>query len=273
MGGNVHYDTIIYHKEERIALITLNRPQTLNAWNLQMGVEAVEAIGDAGRDDNIRVLILTGAGRGFSSGLDVDLLLQIVEGRLEGASRLISGFRQIPSIVSAAYALREMTKPVIAAINGIAAGGGFGLALACDLRIASDQARFSQIFVERALIPDTGSTYFLPKIVGVAKALELALTADIIDAHEAQRLGLVNRVVPHGELMAAATELARKIAAGPPLAVALTKRAMHKGAVETSVGCQLDYELSLNSLCVTTEDFKEGVRSFLEKRAPEFTGR
>jgi 2-(1,2-epoxy-1,2-dihydrophenyl)acetyl-CoA isomerase len=176
-------------------------------------------------------------------------------------------------IVAVAYQLRQMDRPVIAAINGVAAGGGFGLALACDIRIASDQARFSQIFVKRGLVPDTGSTYFLPRIVGTEKACELMFRGNVIDAYEAQRLGIVSRVVPHEELMNEVMALAKELASGAPIALGLTKRALYKGASEIDLASQMDFELYLNSLLFGTEDFKEGVMSFLEKREPRFLGR
>ena len=158
-------------------------------------------------------------------------------------------------------------------MNGVAAGAGFGIALACDIRIASDQARFSQIFVKRGLIPDAGSTYFLTKLIGTAKACELMYTGDMINAAEAEKLGIVNKVVPHDELMNETMALAKRIANGPPLTIELIKRAIYKGLTENDLWHQIHYEWHLQSLAIATEDFKEGVMSFLEKRDPKFMGR
>jgi len=260
------YNTIILAKEEGVATLTLNRPETLNACNDEMAREALEALEEIRGDNEIRVLIITGAGRGFSSG--VDLAAGADSG--EGVRTTLSTW---PGIVAVAYALYNLDRPTIAAVNGIAAGGGFSLALACDIRLASDQARFSQIFVKRALVPDTGATYFLTKLVGTGKACELMFTGDFIDAAEAERLGIANKVVPHEELMHEAKALAKRIASGPPLTIELAKRAIYKGFSETDLARQMDFEMYLNRLAMATEDFKEGVKSFLEKREPKFKGR
>lgn len=262
------YNTLIVTKEAGVATLTLNRPDKLNAWDEEMMEEGVQAIEEIRSDLDILVLVLTGAGRGFCAGADVTSLARLTERR---SVRDELSNRQ--GIVAVAYQLRQMDRPVIAAINGVAAGGGFGLALACDIRIASDQARFSQIFVKRGLVPDTGSTYFLPRIVGTEKACELMFRGNVIDAYEAQRLGIVSRVVPHEELMNEVMALAKELASGAPIALGLTKRALYKGASEIDLASQMDFELYLNSLLFGTEDFKEGVMSFLEKREPKFLGR
>ena len=266
------YETIIVEKEQNIGTLTLNRPDRFNAWNGQMGEESVDALEDFAGDDNIAVVIVTGAGRAFSAGADANNLDNIAENPTD--SRIVSNMvKRSPGITMVAVRMRSMDKPVLAAVNGIAAGGGFGIAMACDIRIASEKARFSQIFVRRGLVPDTGSTYFMPRIVGTARALELMWTGDIIDAPEAARIGLVNRVVKAEELMNETKELARRIGSGPRIAVQLTKRAIYRGLLETDIQAQVDYELYLNALCFQTGDFKEGVRSFLEKREPVFKGK
>jgi 2-(1,2-epoxy-1,2-dihydrophenyl)acetyl-CoA isomerase len=168
-------------------------------------------------------------------------------------------------------AMRDCPKPIIAAINGAAAGAGMNLALACDMRIASTAAKFSQAFVKRGLAPDWGGSYFLPRVVGVAKASELIFTGDSIDAAEALRLGIVNSVVAPEELIAAATKLARKIAAGPPVAIALAKRAIHHN-LEADLRSALEFETFAQGVCRETEDSREGVKAFMEKRAPVFRG-
>jgi len=262
------YNTLIVTKEAGVATLTLNRPDKLNAWDEEMMEEGVQAIEEIRSDLDIRVLVLTGAGRGFCAGADVTSLARVTERR-----SVRDELSNWPGIVTVAYQLRQMDRPVIAAINGVTAGGGFGLALACDIRIASDQAKFSQIFVKRGLVPDTGSTYFLPRIVGTEKACELMFRGNVIDAYEAQRLGIVSRVVPHEELMNEVMALAKELASGAPIALGLTKRALYKGASEIDLASQMDFELYLNSLLFGTEDFKEGVMSFLEKREPRFSGR
>ena len=268
----MQYKTIILEKKNGMAILTFNRPQTLNAWNAEMSEETTDAINEIGKDENTKVLIVTGAGRGFSSGADVRQELAKVA---EGASgtifeRIIQGK---PSIVTIALQLRRMDKPVIGAINGIAVGAGFSVALACDLRIASERAQFSMAFILRGLIPDCGGTFFLPKLVGSARACELIFTGDIIDAREAERIGLVNKVVPHEELMKATEELANRFVKRPSIALRYAKRAIYKGLAEGDLPSHLDYEVSLNRMCMDTEDFKEGVRAFLEKREPIFKGR
>ncbi len=267
----MQYKTIILEKMEGMATLTLNRPETLNAWNDDMAREAADAISEIGRDESTRVLIVTGAGRGFSSGLDVK---DELAGIAEGASGTI--FERImqgkPSVVTIGLQLRGVDKPVIGAINGIAAGAGFAIALACDLRIASEKAQFSMAFILRGLMPDSGGTFFLPKLIGSAKACELIFTGDTISASEAEQIGLVNKVVPHEKLMEATEELANKLLKRPPIALKYAKRAIYKGLVEVDLASHLDYELALNRMCTHTEDFKEAVKAFLEKREPVFKG-
>lgn len=262
------YETILVEKSDGVATITLNRPQTLNAWDRQMGLEVTDALEDIRGDMDTRVVIMTGAGRGFSSGADVAHLAQVAEHR----SHLGNLTNREASIVSVALQMRRLEKPVIGAINGVTAGGGFGIALACDLRIASEKAQFSQVFVRRGLVPDVGSTFFLPKLIGVEKALELIFTGDLISAQEAVEIGLVSRVFPHDDLMPETMKLAKRLATGPPIAMGLAKRAVYQGLESNDLPSHLDLELSFNSLCFFTEDFREGVKSFLEKRPPEFKG-
>jgi 2-(1,2-epoxy-1,2-dihydrophenyl)acetyl-CoA isomerase len=267
------FNTLIVTKEAGVATLTLNRPNKLNAWDEEMMQEGVQAVEEICSDLNVRVLVITGAGRAFSAGADVTSLAREAEKLKTGESSVRDELSSWPGIVTVAYRLRQIDRPVIAAINGVTAGAGFGLALACDIRIASDQARFSQIFVKRGLVPDTGSTYFLPRIVGTEKACELMFRGSVIDAYEAERLGIVSRVVPHGELMNEVMALARELANSAPIALGLTKRAIYKGASEIDLAAQMDLELYLDTLLFRTEDFREGVMSFLEKREPRFLGR
>ncbi len=262
------YQTVILEKEGGIATITLNRPDRLNAVDSQLTLDLIDALKDVDSDEGVRVVIITGAGRGFCSGADLSSMLA------SGAAE--AGVRQAalePTINQVTLLIRNLKRPSIAAVNGVAAGMGFSIALACDIRIASENARFSQIFVRRGLIPDTGSTYFLPRAVGMSKACEMVFTGQIIDAREAERIGLVSRVVPHDELMKATRELATTIAKGPPITIQLAKRALYRGYAEEDLAFQHEYEMHLQGICMQTEDFKEGVSAFLEKREPIFKGR
>ncbi len=267
----MNYNTIILTKEEGVATLTLNRPETLNAWNDEMGTESLQAIEEIRDDNEVRVLVVTGAGRGFSSGADLTAMGQRQPGAPTKPGRVT--LSTMPGVIRLSYELRNLDRPTIAAVNGVAAGAGFGIALACDIRIASDQARFSQIFVKRGLVPDSGSSYFLTKLVGTAKACELMFTGDFVNAAEAERLGIVSKVVPHDELMKETMALAKRLASGPPLTIELIKRAIYKGFAETDLWHHLHYEWYLQRLAMSTEDFKEGVMSFLEKREPKFAGR
>jgi len=260
------YGDMILEKEDGIAILTLNRPEKLNAISMEMREGFAKVVEEVCNDDEIKVLIITGAGRGFCSGADVG-------GQMARVSEEVKIPRSFLLEPLGAFLLpiRNLGKPTIAAVNGIAAGIGLSLALLCDIIIASDQARFSAIWVKRALIPDGGATYLLPRIVGTGKALELMFTGDIIDAKEAERLGLVNRVVPHQDLMKEAKELAGKIAKGPPITLELTKRAVYK-SLQNDLERQLDFETYAQNICLGTDDHKEGVKAFLEKRDPVFRG-
>lgn len=263
----MEYKDIMLQKEGGIATITLNRPEKLNALSPAMHKELPQAIEEVVSDDSVRVLILTGAGRGFCSGADVSMQAARIAGELEAKSR-----REIVAPLGGFIAsLAKMDKLAIAAVNGVAYGAGLSLALACDIRIASENARFSVGYVKRALVPDGGTTYFLPRIVGISKAMELMCTGDIIDAKEAERIGLVTKVVPAEELMKSVKELASKIANGPPIAIELTKGLAHKG-LENDLDSQLYLESYAQKICWGTEDHKESVKAFFEKREPIYRG-
>ena len=260
---------IIYEKEDRVATITLNRPDRMNALGGTLSLELGEALEEANSDAEVGALVITGAGKGFCSGADLTSL----GGTSEQVGRgLVHRSPAAGGLRSTALQLENFEKPSIAAVNGAAVGAGLSLALACDIRIASDRARFSQIFIKRGLVPDTGATYFLPRIVGLAKACEMALTGDFLDAEQARECGLVSRVVPHDNLMREVRELAVRIAAGPPVAVKLTKRLLYRGAV-SDLATALELEGYFQGICFGTEDFREGVAAFLEKRDPEFRGK
>ncbi|MBI3040703.1 MAG: enoyl-CoA hydratase [Chloroflexi bacterium] len=259
----MNYKDIIFEKEKPLATITLNRPDKLNAYTYNMGQEVVKALEEAGKDRNIRVVIFTGAGRGFCSGADLsDPRRHRVRDPLHHETAMGPQIRK----------LSVFDKPVIAAINGVAAGGGLSLAMACDIRIASDRARFSQIFVTRGLL-DNGSTWLLPRLVGMGMACELAFTGDIINAAEADRIGLVNRVVPHDDLLTVVRELANRIAKNPPITVRLTKRALYRGVTNTDLLSQMELEHNYSAINRATEDSGEATRAFIEKREPVFKGR
>jgi enoyl-CoA hydratase/carnithine racemase len=262
------YQDILYSKEEGIATITLNRPDQLNAFSVEMLSSLFAAMEDAANDNDVRVLVFTGTGRAFCSGADV-------KGMAEGYT---PGYRgpEESGMESGDYPLyprvHRFEKPTIAAINGLAVGGGFDFALNCDIRIASNQARFAEVFIRRGLIPVGGGTYLLPRLIGIDKACQLIWTGDMIDAQEAERIGLVTMVVPHDELANAARELAEKLAKGPPLAIREAKRAIYEG-LKMDLTWSMNYTAAIAQQLKTTEDHKEGARAFIEKRQPVFKGR
>ena len=264
------YEHLIYAKEEGIATITINRPQKLNAFTSAMYQGLSEIIDDVARDDGVRVLVITGTGRAFCVGADVKGLEQGLPKRPQPYAQPKPSADAVSKILT--VPLQRMDKPVIAAINGITAGGGLDTACACDIRIASERATFSSVFVRRGLLPTMGGTYFLPRLIGIDKACELIWTGDLIDAWEAERIGLVTRVVPHEELEAATEELATKLVKGPPLAIARAKKVIYDGL-------NMDLESALRDIMreytalSQTEDHREALRAFLEKREPVFKGR
>lgn len=259
---------VLFEKRDKTATITLNRPQRLNAYSPEMRVGIARAIENVANDDDIRVLIITGAGdRGFCTGNDWSL----------GASQnpadigLGNKYRLDPMGWIARW-VHQLGKITIAALNGVAAGGGAGLALSCDFRIASENARLTTAFINRGLVVDTAVAYFLPRLVGLTKALEISLSGDILDAREMERTGLVSKVVPADKLMEATNTFAARFTKGPPVALQLTKRLMYKG-LSLSLEDTLDYESYYQSICMRTDDAREGPRAFLEKRPPVFTGK
>jgi 2-(1,2-epoxy-1,2-dihydrophenyl)acetyl-CoA isomerase len=263
------YQTILLKKEKGIATITLNRPERLNALNNQMAEELWDVFTNLSRDEEARVLVVTGAGRAFCAGADVrDRFLKRIEERKRGERKaeLRRGMTEMVML------LRNMPQPIIASLNGPAVGFGCTFALACDMRIASEEARLGLVFVRVGLVPEFGSTYFLPRLVGIGKACELVFSGRIIDAQEAKEIGLVNRVVPAGELEKVTHELAESIAKGPPLAIQLAKKGLYQG-LDADLSTQVQYETFAIDFCFQTEDHEEGVKAFLEKREPVFKGR
>ena len=262
------YECLLYDVKDRIATLTLNRPERLNALGGSLRDDLLDAVLKAGADEEVRVIVITGAGRGFCSGGDVKAMSEREKSGGGGDIRE----KYVPIRDRIVLALRECPKPIIAAVNGAAAGAGMSLAMACDMRIASSNAKFSQAFVKRGLHPDWGGSWFLPRIVGTAKACELILTGDSIDAQQALDLGILNAVVAAEALMDEAYKLARKIADGPPVAIQLAKRAIyHNEDVDLKAG--LEFESFAQNITKETEDYREGVKAFVEKRAPKFSGR
>jgi len=259
------YQDIIYEKENELAIITFNRPEVRNALNFHAIDEALQAAVDADADDGVRVIILTGTGdKAFVAGADVkefnerNTLTEL--GKRSGQRRVLANL------------LETTSKPTIAAINGFAIGTGLELAMACTIRIASENAMFGQSEINLGIMPGNGGTQRLPRLVGEGRAMEMVLTGEFIDAQEAYRIGLVNRVVPQAELMPCARNLAAKLATKSPLAIKLAKDAIHAG-LSMSLNDGIAYENKLFAILCGSQDKQEGVSAFLEKRQPDFKGR
>jgi 2-(1,2-epoxy-1,2-dihydrophenyl)acetyl-CoA isomerase len=266
------YETLLYEVHQGVATITLNRPSVLNAVNPQMIEDLRAALNSVKDDAEVRAVVLTGAGRGFCSGADLKARQRVKPGEAPPEASKAGSERLRRTYNPLILAIRSTEKPFIASVNGVAAGAGCNLALACDLVLASEEARFGNVFARIGLIPDCGGHYFLPRLVGFHKAAELMFTGDIIDAREAERIGLINHVVPHAELARATRELAERLARGPTRAIGLCKRTLNVG-ITGDLATVLDAEAEGQSLASQTEDHWEGVRAFLEKRPARFSGR
>ncbi|MCH8283574.1 MAG: enoyl-CoA hydratase/isomerase family protein [Chloroflexi bacterium] len=262
--------SVLYEKEGHIATITLNRPEIRNAIDEEMAMAIEAAVDRAGGDDEVWVVVVKAVGKSFCAGVDLSYLVEHASGTGEGAVE--RGVNRNGHIGWSAYRLFSLEKPTIAAVRGHAFGGGLGIALACDIRIAADDAQLSAVFTKRGLAPDSGTSYFLVQSVGYAKACELAFTARTVDAAEAERLGLVNRVVPIEQVDAEAMRMAQEIVQQAPVALRMAKRALRR-RMEDDVLSAFEYELYVNTICGRTQDLAEGGKAFLEKRPPRWLGR
>ena len=262
----MEFENIVYALEEGVATITMNQPDRRNALSLEMAEEIREAVRSTAAREEARVLVLTGTGTAFCGGGDVKSMA-------EGATLPVHETRErILAYYRTALCVRDLEIPTIASLNGHAIGAGLTLALACDLRLAAQGAKMGATFVQIGLHPGMGTTYFLPRAVGLARACELVFTAKVIDAGEAERIGLINQAVPAEELEERTRALARSIAQGPAVAIRMAKRALYQG-VENDLESALQLEAFAQSACAQTEDVREGIEAFIQKREPHFKGR
>ncbi len=260
-------DVLLVDKTDHVAVLTLNRPQKLNALNADLRDAMLDAITDVKADDNVRAVIFTGTGRGFCSGAD----LTASGANLPPPSQN-DHLDDLGWVGRQALSVYGLNKPTIAAVNGVAAGAGMSLTLACDLRVGSPMSRFKTVFIERNLSPDSGMSFFLPRIVGYSRAADLIYTSRTVDAEEAHRLGLLDRLVAHEDLLTTATELAAQMAAWPPLALRMSKRVLQHN-MECDLEAALRFELtSLSFGNRAVNDRKESLAAFRERRKPTYTG-
>ncbi|HVL88959.1 MAG TPA: enoyl-CoA hydratase-related protein [Actinomycetota bacterium] len=261
-------ETVLYDIANGVATITMNRPDALNSVDGTLGSELLKALQDAAGDAQVRCVVLTGAGKGFCAGADLGQFQEAFDAGVAPPMNEVLRERYHPLITS----ITEMAKPVVGGLNGVAAGMGTSLAMACDFRIASDKARFTQAFLKIAVVPDSGATHLLPQLVGVAKAKELAMLNPVLNADEMLRIGLVTEVVPHEQYPARLAEFAAALAKGPTLALGLTKKAINHGARQDLLS-SMDYEADLQQQIAHSADMTEGIKAFLEKREANYTGR
>ena len=259
---------LLLEKTEHVAVLTLNRPQKLNALNGELRDAMLDAIADVKADDAVRAVIFTGAGRGFCSGAD----LTSGGGGQNAAPTQNEHLDDLGWVGRQALSVYGLNKPVIGAVNGVAAGAGMSLALACDVRVGTEKSRFKTVFIERSLSPDSGMSFFLPRIVGYSRATDLIYTSRTVDAEEAHRIGLLDRLVDHDDLMESALELAGQMTAWPPLALRMSKRVLQHN-MECDLETALRYELtSISFGNRAVNDRRESIAAFVEKRKPNYTG-
>jgi 2-(1,2-epoxy-1,2-dihydrophenyl)acetyl-CoA isomerase len=257
------YETLLLEKSNGVATITLNKPEALNAMDLVMRAEFYDLLTALAQDEEVGAVLLTGAGRAFCAGGDISGM---------GNSRPNAGRKRMQRVQRVTRAIMELEKPVLAAVNGPCAGSGLALALASDIVLCSDKARFGLAFLKIGLVPDLGTFFLLPRKVGLLKAKELVLLSEMFDAAAAREMGLVSRVLPHEELMGEARAVAEKLARGPRIAMGLSKLMLNK-SYETDLERSLLEEAFAQDLCMLTEDFEEGIAAFREKRKPFFQGK
>jgi enoyl-CoA hydratase/carnithine racemase len=257
---------MLYRTEGNVAILTINRPEAKNSFSPEMLTLWRQFLEEAKSDNQVRVIVVTGKGDTFCSGGDIR---EMAEGRLRSWDMKKFLWEGVHRII---FALEDLDKPVIAAINGAAMGAGLDMAIMCDLRVCSDRAKLSESYILLGIVPGDGGAYFLPRLIGIGKALELLLTGDILSPREALEIGLVNRVVDHDRLMEETMTLAERIANKPPLAIRMVKRAVYQGQTST-LRSHLDYISSQIALLSETQDHQEAARSFLEKRKPIFEGK
>jgi len=258
------YETLLVEKKDQVVLLQLNRPERLNTLNELMAEELLDVTRNIARDEEVGALVLTGAGQSFCAGGDLEFLSRDFD--------LLQGIKYVKKVHPWVRAMAELEKPVIAAVNGAAAGGGFSMALLCDMILAGENTRFSLAFSRIGLVPDLAAMYFLPRLVGLQRAKELIFFGRQIDAREASQMGIVNRVVPDDNLLGEALKLAAQLAAGPRVALRQSKQIINQSLM-LHLEPLLDLEAYAQGVCFQTEDFQEGARAFLEKRAPTFQGK
>lgn len=265
----MNFDTITLNKTDHIATITLNRPDEMNALTTTMLHELIAAVNDVSNDDDVRVVVLAAAGKAFCSGADVS-----EGGKNSGLSGTPNEMRRNlqETYQSVALGLRRLNKPVIAMVNGAAVGAGCDFAFACDMRVGSPKAKFRNGFVKVGLIPGGGGTWLYTHVMGLGRGLEFLFTGDFLGAEEAERIGVLNRLVPAEELESATMELARKIAKNPPLAVQMSKMMAYR-ALDTDLETALETSAAYQALALSSEDHREGVNAFMEKREARFKGK